>query len=90
MKGFCEKPSYIISSAGSSGLCFNALFIQCVLMLSYSSYLEVSHLKVCIECLVLSVKSPVSAVNDGRWKNMSVAGGYCLPLGCRSYTLAFK
>lgn len=74
-KGICERPSYIISSAGSSALCFNALFLQCVLILRYSSYLEVCCLKVCMECLVLSVKSPVLAVNDGTWKNVFVGGG---------------
>lgn len=74
IKGIWEKPSYIISSAGSSGLCFNALFLQCGLILRYSSHLEVSHLKVCMECLVLSIKSPVLAVKAGTWENMFVGG----------------
>lgn len=72
VKGICKRPSYIISSAGSSDLCFNALFLQCVVILRYSSYLEICCLKVCLECLVPSVKSPILAVNDGTWKNVFV------------------
>lgn len=78
----CEEPSCMVSPAGSSGICFNALFCR-VRLFQGTRVTWKSHLRVCMECLVLSVKSRISAVNGVTWENM-LMWGFSLPLECRS------
>lgn len=78
----CEELSCTVSPAGSSGICFNALFCS-VRLFQGTVVTWKSHLRVCMECLVLSVKSRISAVNGVILENM-LKWGFSLPLGCRS------